>query len=144
MGLESLQLSRGPFASQADGVRPGEADSGVTPPRRQKDDAAAVRRPADDLVRAGMIGQALGDSAVRRDKIDVGVPLVLSSKSDPGSVGREERSALCSYSGGQLLGRASVPGDRPEVAGKGEDNVGCVQRRLLEDQRGLGGGRLMT
>ena len=94
-----------------------EVVDGVIGARRAEEQALAVRRPADEQIRARMPGQSLRHSAGSRDYIDVDVSIVLPSKGDPFAVGRKERLRLDPRARCQPFGDAARSRHGPQVAG---------------------------
>src|SRR5207244_13283477 len=64
--------------------------------------------------------------------------VVLAGEGDHGPVRRKDRVGLDPDAGGQPFGVAPCPPDQPEVAGIDEDDVGAVDRRLLQQRRRAG------
>ncbi len=132
----------GKAALEPDGVE-GRQAHGPAGPARTEQDALAVGRPARDLVRVRMVGQAPRDAPAGRDHEDVGIAVVLAGEGDERPVRRETRQALIPDVPRQAGGPASLAPDDPEVAGAGEDDVRPAEGRVLGQDRfgGRGGGR---
>ena len=113
-------------------------DAGGARPARAENDALAVRGPAEDLVRVGVVGQPARHAARGRNDKNVGIPVVLARECDRFAVGRERRIVLDPDAGRQPRGRSAVARREPEVAGISEHDFRPAERRVLGQERLFG------
>ena len=109
-----------------------------------EDDTAAVVRPADDLVRSRVPGEAFGVPSFGGQDVDIGIAVVLGAEGDVPAVRGEVRVGLLALEGGEAPGLASGTVNDPQVVGIRERDVRRADRRLAHEAGGLlggGGGR---
>ncbi|MCA1635371.1 MAG: hypothetical protein LC802_17210 [Acidobacteria bacterium] len=108
---------------------------GRTVARRAEKHRAAIRRPAGDQIRAGVVGQTAWDAARGLDDVDIGVAVVLAREGDESAVGREGRRSLGAGAGRQAARVAALAPDDPQVAREDEGDELSAHRRVAHDER---------
>ena len=108
-------------------IQRGHVGEGAVAPRGAKDHAVRIARPADDIVAAGMPGQAPRRASRRRDDEHVVVAVTIRREGDPLSVGREARIDVARPIVGQAQRTGAVLIRGPDVAEVAEgDPAGVV------------------
>ena len=79
-----------------------------------------------------MVGDAGGDPAAGRDRVQVPVAVVIADEGDRRAVGAEPRELLLAGRAGQRRGQAAVAGHEPEIVGVDEDDVRLAHVRIPE------------
>ncbi len=102
---------------------------------RSKENLAAVTRPADHHVGAGMVRQPLRLAAACRDGVHVGAAVVVRAECDRRSVRRKIRRTGNAESGNDALRRPARTRHRPNIAAVHERDLRSAHRRTLQQQR---------
>ncbi len=152
-GLVDGQVGDGPAVGRDRGLhRVGDGEAGGHPAlhrhREQlevpvrvdlagggEEDGLAVGGEAAGGVVARMPGQPPGDPALRRDHVDVGVPVVAAGEGDEPPVGREMRARLDAGMRREPLHAAAVQARDPEVVRVGESDPIGAHRGVAEEPR---------
>ncbi len=100
---------------------------------RPEDDLGPVGRPADDLRKSWLVGQAGGSSAVGGHDISGRRPVVARRKGDLLSVRGKLGEGLGPGVAGDAAGPASLGARQPEVALIGENDLVLMDRRVAEE-----------
>ena len=82
-----------------------------------------------------MIGEAARFAPGGGHHVDVIVPIVIARVGDLGSIRGKDRTAQDSGAGHQSLSVAARAIDNPDVAAKGESDLGLAERGALQQQR---------
>jgi len=112
---------------------------GAAPPTGHEEDLP-VRRPAPDVIGAGVVREARRPAALHGHDEDVGVPVVLPGKGHPLAVGREVGLGFRAGEAGEPLGVPAVRRHDPEVVGVGEDDGAVLDGRLPQKAGALAEG----
>ncbi len=114
---------------QIPGGRPGGAE----------DHSFAVRRPAEDLVRSGMVGEPQGFTTLCGHHIDIVVAVVAPRVGEAAAVRRVDGMGAAPGPRHDPAGLPALPGHVPDLPGVIERDAGAGQGRMLQEQRHLPG-----